>query len=96
MLDSGSKVRQFQEKPKGDNAWINGGFFVLQPEVFRYIPDGDDVIWERGPLEELANDHRLSAYQHCGYWQCMDTMRDKLHLEDLWASGGAPWKVWHE
>ena len=90
---NGAKVSRFMEKPKGDGAMINGGFFVLSPEVLNRI-DGDDTIWERGPLETLAADSQLAAYQHTGFWQPMDTLRDKIHLEELWASGQAPWKVW--
>jgi glucose-1-phosphate cytidylyltransferase len=89
----GNKVCQFMEKPKGDGAMINGGFFVLSPEVLQYL-DGDETIWERTPLESLAREGQLAAYQHTGFWQPMDTLRDKTHLEELWASGQAPWKVW--
>ncbi len=89
----GNQVLQFQEKPKGDGSWINGGFFVLSPKVFDYI-DGDESIWEREPLERLAADSQLAAYKHDGFWQPMDTLRDKNQLEELWASGKAPWKVW--
>lgn len=87
------RISAFQEKPPGDGSWINGGFFVLEPEVLGLI-DGDDTIWERGPLEQLASDARLSAYKHRGFWQPMDTLRDKLQLEALWAGGNAPWKKW--
>jgi glucose-1-phosphate cytidylyltransferase len=90
---NGNKVNQFMEKPKGDGAMINGGFFVLSPKVLDRI-GGDDTIWERGPLETLAADGQLAAYQHTGFWQPMDTLRDKVLLEELWASGKAPWKVW--
>lgn len=89
----GNKVSQFMEKPQGDGAMINGGFFVLSPDVLRYL-EGDDTIWERAPLETLASEGQLAAYQHTGFWQPMDTLRDKTHLEELWASGKAPWKVW--
>lgn len=89
----GQKVRNFKEKPSGDGGMINGGFFVLSPEVLSYI-DGDHSIWERAPLEKLANEGQLAAYQHPGFWQPMDTLRDKVHLEELWQSGKAPWKVW--
>lgn len=89
----GHKVRSFKEKPKGDGGMINGGFFVLSPEVLKYI-DGDSSVWERAPLEKLAEEGQLAAYQHGGFWQPMDTLRDKTHLEELWASGKAPWKVW--
>lgn len=93
MKDNGT-VRAFEEKPQGDGAWINGGFFVLQPEVFDYIKDGDSTIWERKPLETLAGEGKLKAYQHNGFWKCMDTLRDKIELENLWQSGKAPWKIW--
>ncbi len=88
-----NKVVNFQEKPEGDGAWINGGFFVLSPKVIDYI-GGDETIWERSPLERLARENQLSAFEHEGFWQPMDTMRDKSHLEDLWATGKAPWKTW--
>ena len=94
MLEvQGNKVKSFQEKPQGDGAKINGGFFVLSPKVIEYIQDDQD-IWERGPLERLAKERDLAAYQHGGFWQPMDTLRDKVHLEELWQSGKAPWKVW--
>lgn len=91
---SGEKVEAFQEKPKGDGAWINGGFFVLEPQIFDYIKDGDPTIWERGPLEGLAADGQLGAFKHEGFWQPMDTLRDKNELEGLWSKGKAPWKTW--
>lgn len=87
------KVRQFQEKPDGDNAWINGGFFVLQPEVLNWIP-GDTTSWEADVLPKLAEAGELSAYRHEGFWQPMDTLRDKNYLESLWHKGAAPWKIW--
>jgi glucose-1-phosphate cytidylyltransferase len=89
----GHKVNSFKEKPKGDGGMINGGFFVLSPDVLNYI-DGDASIWERAPLEKLAEEGQLAAYQHSGFWQPMDTLRDKTYLEELWTSGNAPWKVW--
>ena len=89
----GKKVKSFQEKPRGDGGLINGGFFVLSPSVMDYI-DGDSCIWERAPLESLAREGQLSAFEHEGFWQPMDTLRDKTHLEELWQSGQAPWKVW--
>lgn len=89
----GNKVATFMEKPKGDGNMINGGFFVLSPEVLSLIK-GDETIWEQGPLESLAADGQLAAFQHSGFWQPMDTLRDRVLLEDLWASGHAPWKVW--
>jgi glucose-1-phosphate cytidylyltransferase len=89
----GDMVRSFVEKPHGDGAWINGGFFVLSPKVLNYI-EGDHTLWERNPLERLAADGELSAFTHRGFWQPMDTLRDKNLLEDLWHSSRAPWKVW--
>ena len=86
-------ITHFQEKPKGDGGWINGGFFILSPSVLDYI-SGDDTVWEREPLERLANDHQLVAYPHRGFWQPMDTLRDKNHLEELWMHGTPPWKIW--
>lgn len=90
---SGSKVNSFMEKPKGDGALINGGFFVLSPQVLDYIA-GDQTIWEREPLERLAQEGNLAAFEHTGFWQPMDTLRDKTQLEELWQSGQAPWKTW--
>jgi glucose-1-phosphate cytidylyltransferase len=90
-----NEVRGFQEKPKGDNTWINGGFFVLQPEVFDYL-DGDHTIFEKEPLEKIAKDGELLAYKHNSFWQPMDTLRDKNYLEDLWGRNKAPWKVWDD
>tara|TARA_X000001036_G_C20652072_1_gene795450 strand:+ start:976 stop:1749 length:774 start_codon:yes stop_codon:yes gene_type:complete len=87
------KVLAFNEKPKGDGSWINGGFFVLTPEVFNYI-DGDETIWEEKPLQKLSEDSQLGAYHHEGFWQPMDTLRDKNQLEDLWNKRQAPWKIW--
>ena len=89
----GARVARFDEKPLSGEAWINGAFFVLEPRVFDYIA-GDATLFEREPLEGLARDGQLMAYQHDGFWQCMDTMRDKVRLEALWASGDAPWKIW--
>lgn len=89
----GNKVLGFQEKPQGDGGWINGGYFVLSPKVGDYI-EGDDTVWEREPMEALAQDGELSAYFHHGFWQPMDTIRDRKHLEELWATGEAPWKIW--
>ena len=88
----GDTVHSFQEKPAGDGAWINGGYFVLEPSVFDYI-EGDQTSWEAQPLQQLAAQTQLVAYQHGGFWQAMDTLREKNHLEDLW-NGAAPWKVW--
>ena len=88
-----NKVRSFHEKPEGDNAWINGGFFVLDPAVIDLI-EGDHVMWEREPLQALASQGELNSYRHSGFWQPMDTLRDRRMLEELWASGKAPWKMW--
>jgi len=86
-------VTSFEEKPSGDGAWINGGFFVLEPAVMKLI-GGDETIWEREPLETLAQSDQLNVYKHRGFWQPMDTLRDKTLLENLWATGKAPWKTW--
>ena len=88
-----SQVLNFQEKPSGDGALINGGFFVLKPEVLKYVKN-DQTIWEHEPLMNLAINGQLMAYEHHGFWQPMDTLRDKIHLEELWQTGKAPWKVW--
>jgi glucose-1-phosphate cytidylyltransferase len=90
---NGSRVNRFIEKPRGDGNWINGGFFVLSPKVIDYVK-GDNTFWEIEPLEQLAAESQLSAYLHGGFWHPMDTLRDKLYLEDLWSRGKAPWKVW--
>lgn len=89
----GQEVSGFREKPEGDGGWINGGFFVLSPDVIELI-EGDEMPWERDPLEQLAKNGQLAAWLHQGFWQPMDTLRDKLHLENLWQNGSAPWKVW--
>lgn len=89
----GARVTSFQEKPEGDGGWINGGFFVLSPQVGNYI-EGDSTVWEREPMEKLAAEGQLSVYFHRGFWQPMDTLRDKRQLEELWTSGRAPWKIW--
>lgn len=86
-------VNHFYEKPKGDGGWINGGFFVLKPRVLDYITS-DDTIWEKAPLEKLALDGELAAYQHHGFWHAMDTLRDNIKLDRLWQSGNAPWQIW--
>lgn len=92
-LDSTARVRRFHEKPDNEMGWINGGFFVLNRRVIDYIA-GDDTTWEREPLQDLASQDQLRAYQHTGFWKPMDTLRDKTELEQLWASGNAPWKIW--
>jgi glucose-1-phosphate cytidylyltransferase len=91
-IDAG-RVLNFQEKPAGDGAWINGGFFILEPRVIDFIA-GDQTSWEADPLVQLAAAGELMSYQHRGFWQPMDTLRDKNHLEELWGSGRAPWRVW--
>jgi len=91
MIFDGDVVTEFKEKPRASVGWINGGFFVLEPEVFDYIPEGDDAVFEKAPLENLANDGQLVAFKHEGFWQCMDTMRDKKLLNDLWDSKDASW-----
>ncbi len=88
-----NKILSFKEKPRGDGAWINGGFFVLEPQVMDYIRD-DSTVWEEEPMASLAHDGKLAAYRHQGYWQNMDTLRDKNLLEKLWESGNPPWKIW--
>jgi glucose-1-phosphate cytidylyltransferase len=93
LTEDESKISSFKEKPKGDGAWINGGYFVLEPAVFDYI-EGDGTTWEKEPLQKLAHEGQLSVYKHAGYWQNMDTLRDKMVLEEQWRSGTAPWKVW--
>jgi glucose-1-phosphate cytidylyltransferase len=89
----GDQISEFSEKPQVGEGWINGAFFVLEPEIFDYI-EGDETQWEREPLERLAKDGQLMAYRHHGFWQCMDTIRDKKLLQQLWDDGSAPWKVW--
>ncbi len=88
-----TKITNFHEKPEGDGAWINGGYFVLEPEVIDLIDD-DSTVWEKEPLEKLAQKEQLSAFKHYGFWQPMDTLRDKKYLEELWNTDKAPWKVW--
>ena len=94
-VDKNGEVVSFREKAKDDCKWINGGFFVLKPEVFNYL-NGNvaDVMWEDEPLESLTNDNQLVAYRHYGFWKCMDALRDKIELEDLWKNNEARWKVW--
>ena len=92
-LDNNKNVVSFQEKPRGDGSWINGGFFVLEPPTFDYIRS-DETVWEKEPLENLAHDGQLVAHTHTGFWQPMDTLRDKNHLEELWKTEKAPWKLW--
>lgn len=92
-VDQNNLITAFREKAEGDGSIINIGFMVLQPDIFNYI-DGDDTVFEKKPLETLAKERQLISYRHNGFWQCMDTQRDKQQLEDMWASGNAPWKVW--
>ena len=92
-INSTAEVKTFQEKPLGDGSWVSGGFFVLEPGIFKYI-DGDASIWEKEPLERITKDNELVAYKHYGFWKSMDTLRDKLELENLWQRGNAPWKIW--
>ncbi|MCV0399647.1 MAG: glucose-1-phosphate cytidylyltransferase [Nitrosarchaeum sp.] len=87
------QIIKFVEKPSGDGSWVNGGYFVLEPDVFDYLK-GDNTIWEKEPLENLASAKQLNAFMHRGFWHAVDTLRDKNHLEDLWNSKNAPWKVW--
>jgi len=89
-----NQVNSFTEKPKGDGSWINGGFFVCEPQVFDFINQGDATIWEREPLEEIAQTGRMSAYRHHGFWQPMDTLKDTHDLNAMWDNGRAPWKIW--
>ncbi|HYM45165.1 MAG TPA: glucose-1-phosphate cytidylyltransferase [Solirubrobacteraceae bacterium] len=89
----GERVGRFEEKPRGDGSWTNGGFFVLCPEVSRYL-ENDQTVWEQQPMRSLAREGQLSCYRHEGFWQAMDTLRDRNHLEELWASGAAPWRIW--
>jgi len=90
---NGSQVTKFHEKPQSSEGWINGGYFVLHPTVIDYV-EGDDTIWERDPVEKLARDGQLTGYHHLGFWSCMDTLKEKNILEELWNSGKAPWKIW--
>jgi glucose-1-phosphate cytidylyltransferase len=93
LKNGDGRISHFREKPEGEGAWINGGFFVLEPAIFDYI-DGDATVWEKEPLESLARNGQLSAYRHQGFWQPMDTLRDKNYLEELWQTEQHPWKVW--
>ena len=96
-MDNKNMVMKFAEKSKEDGGWINGGFMVLEPEIFDYLDeDYDKLVFERKPLEKLAKENKLNAYKHHGFWQCMDTMRDKAMLEDLWNNNQAPWKIWND
>ena len=95
QINSDNSVDVFKEKVKDDEGWINGGFFVLKPDVFNYLPaNADDIMWEHLPIQNLAKDDQLMAYQHHGFWMCMDALRDKMELEELWNSANAKWKIW--
>lgn len=93
-VDNIGAVKTFVEKPKGDGSWINAGFFICQPAIFDYLTDGDNTIFERAPLSNLAKNNELFALKHDGFWKCMDTLRDHIELNELWEKGDAPWKVW--
>ncbi len=96
VIDSENTITSFMEKPQGDGAWINGGFFVCQPQVLDYIGPGNEVIFERDPLEQLAEEGQLHAFKHEGFWQPMDTLKDKIQLTHMWENGTAPWKKWED
>jgi len=93
-LSPENDVKSFLEKPKGDGSWINGGYFVCEPEVFSYIKKGDQTVWEKEPMENIAQDGKMKAYKHDGFWRPMDTLKDKHDLNDMWDSNNAPWKIW--
>ena len=95
-IEKDGAISSFAEKPKGDGAWINGGFFVLEPQVFDYIKDSDSTVWEKEPLEILAKSGNLHAFKHSGFWRPMDTLRDKIELTELWTSENAPWALWQK
>jgi len=82
------------EKPKGDGIWVNGGYFICEPNIFEFINDGDKTIWEQQPMEQIANKGQMSAYKHTGFWRPMDTLKDKNDLNDMWEKNDAPWKIW--
>ena len=92
-IDSDNNVSSFYEKPKGDGSWINGGFFVCEPEVFDYI-ESDNTVWEKDPLEKLAIENKMGAFKHTGFWRPMDTLKDKFDLNEMWVNNSAPWKIW--
>lgn len=96
VIKGNNMITSFMEKPKGEESWINGGYFVCQPEVFDYIKDGDETIFERAPLENLARDNQLNAYKHTGFWRPMDTLKDKNDLTQMWQNSTAPWAVWNQ
>ena len=94
VADSDGKISSFTEKPPGDGAWINAGFFIFEPEIFDYFHDGDMTVLEQNPLEKLAESGGIYSYQHYGFWRCMDTLRDKIYLQEIWDEGKAPWVIW--
>ena len=96
VIENNDNVSSFQEKPRQGGSWINGGFFVLEPQIFDYIPPGDDAVWEQAPLRTLAHDGQLSAYRHEGFWRPMDMLKDKKELNAMWDRGEAPWKIWKD
>jgi glucose-1-phosphate cytidylyltransferase len=93
-ISEDNTVHSFTEKPKGDGAWINGGYFVCEPEVFDYIKEGDATIWEKGPMDSIAAEGKMVSYKHDGFWRPMDTLKDKQDLNEAWESNQAPWKTW--
>jgi glucose-1-phosphate cytidylyltransferase len=92
--DKSGQVTRFLEKPRGDGSWINGGFFICEPKIFDYLNEGDSTVLEQAPLQNLARDNELMTYKHSGFWKCMDTLKDKNDLNEMWKSGHAPWKTW--
>jgi len=93
-IKENNEVHSFLEKPKGDGSWINGGFFVCEPEVFDYIDNGDITVWEKEPMENIAKDGHMFSYKHNGFWRPMDTLKDKQDLNEMWDNGNSPWKIW--
>ena len=93
-IESDGLISSFSEKPKGDNSWVNGGFFVCEPEVYDYIKNTSSTVFEKEPLENLARDNKLNSYKHEGFWRPMDTLKDKIQLTDMWMTGSAPWAIW--
>jgi glucose-1-phosphate cytidylyltransferase len=93
-LSEDMMVKSFLEKPKGDGSWINGGYFVCEPEIFNYIKDGDSTVWEQKPMEQIASDGEMKAFKHDGFWRPMDTLKDKHDLNEMWQKNDAPWKTW--
>jgi glucose-1-phosphate cytidylyltransferase len=93
-INEKNEVHSFFEKPKGNGSWINGGYFVCEPQIFNYINDGDSTIWEKAPMEGIAAEGQMDAYRHHGFWRPMDTLKDKHDLNEMWDSGNAPWKIW--